>query len=196
MSIPVILASTSPYRKQILAKLDFPFSCCDPRVDETHLINESPKELVLRLAEAKAKAGALAYPEGLVIGSDQVAVIEGKIVGKPLNHETAVKQLMASSGKIITFYTGISLHNIASSHNESLCETFKVHFKHLSQQQIENYLSREQPYFCAGSFKCEGLGIALFERLEGKDPNTLIGLPLITLTEMLDRQDYDVLAQR
>ncbi|BAJ02520.1 Maf family protein [Shewanella violacea] len=196
MSTPIILASTSQYRKQILAKLDFPFSSCDPRVDEAHLVHESPTELVLRLAEAKAKAGALLYPEGLVIGSDQVAVIDGKIIGKPLNHDTAVKQLTASSGKVITFYTGISLHNIVSGHNESHCETFKVHFKHLSQQQIEHYLLREQPYYCAGSFMCEGLGIALFERLEGKDPNTLIGLPLITLTEMLASQGYDVLAQR
>ncbi|MPY26293.1 septum formation inhibitor Maf [Shewanella psychropiezotolerans] len=196
MSTPIILASTSQYRKQILAKLDLPFSCCDPRVDETHLADESPADLVVRLAEAKAKAGAQQYPEGLVIGSDQVAVIDGKIIGKPLNHETAVKQLTASSGKIITFYTGISLHNIASGQNESLCETFNVHFKHLSQLQIEHYLSREQPYYCAGSFKCEGLGIALFERLEGKDPNTLIGLPLIALTEMLARQGYDVLALR
>ena len=193
MSIPIILASTSQYRKQILAKLDLPFSCCDPRVDETHLADESPAELVVRLAEAKSRAGALQYSQGLVIGSDQVAVIDNKIIGKPLNHETAVKQLTASSGKVITFYTGVSLHNIDSGHNESLCETFKVHFRHLSAQQIENYLSREQPYYCAGSFKCEGLGIALFERLEGKDPNTLIGLPLITLTEMLIRQGYDVL---
>ena len=196
MSTTIILASTSQYRKQILAKLDLPFICCDPRVDETHLADETPTELVIRLAEAKAKAGALQSPEGLVIGSDQVAVIDGKIIGKPLNHETAVKQLTASSGKVITFYTGISLHNITSGHSESHCETFKVHFRHLSQLQIEHYLSKEQPYYCAGSFKCEGLGIALFERLEGKDPNTLIGLPLITLTEMLARQGYDVLAQR
>ena len=196
MSAPIILASTSQYRKQILAKLDLPFSCCDPRVDETHLADESPEELVVRLAEAKAKAGALQYPQGLVIGSDQVAVIDGKIIGKPLNHETAVKQLTASSGKVITFYTGISLHNITSGHSDSRCETFKVHFRLLSPQQIEHYLSREQPYYCAGSFKCEGLGIALFERLEGNDLNTLIGLPLITLTEMLARQGYDVLAQK
>ncbi len=194
MSIPIILASTSQYRKQILVKLGFSFTCCDPQVDESHLADESPAELVIRLAKAKAKTGAKQYSQGLVIGSDQVAVIEGKIVGKPLNHEAAVKQLMASSGKVITIYTGISLHNILSDHNESLCETFKVYFRHLTQLQIEHYLSREQPYHCAGSFKCEGLGIALFERLEGKDPNTLIGLPLITLTEMLNRQGYDVLA--
>ncbi len=194
MTETIILASTSPYRKQLLAKLDFQFSTCSPEVDETSKKNETPTDLVIRLAIDKALAGATQFKKGLVIGSDQVAVIDGCIIGKPHDHKNAVTQLMACSGKVITFYTGVALHNISTNQSESVCETFNVHFKTLNLKQIESYLAREQPYYCAGSFKCEGLGIALFERLEGKDPNTLIGLPLITLTEMLANQGFDVLA--
>ncbi|WP_076409567.1 nucleoside triphosphate pyrophosphatase [Shewanella sp. UCD-KL12] len=194
MTDKIILASTSPYRKQLLAKLDFAFSTCSPNIDEAHRQHEAPQDLVIRLAKEKALAGAAQFKEGLVIGSDQVAVIGGNIIGKPLNHENAIKQLMACSGKVITFYTGLALYNISTQHSQSVCETFNVHFKTLNLKQVESYLTREQPYYCAGSFKCEGLGIALFERLEGKDPNTLVGLPLITLTEMLANQGFDVLA--
>ncbi|WP_299789180.1 nucleoside triphosphate pyrophosphatase [uncultured Shewanella sp.] len=193
MPSQIILASTSPYRKEILSKLGIPFCCCSPDIDETPLPQETPEAHVTRLAKEKARAGAQSFDQGLVIGSDQVAVINGKIIGKPLNHEAAVSQLTSASNQIITFYTGIALHNITTNETEARCETFKVHFRALTQAQIEYYLRKEQPYFCAGSFKSEGLGIALFNRLEGKDPNTLIGLPLITLIDMLARQGYVVL---
>ncbi len=193
MSSQIILASTSPYRKEILSKLGIPFCCCSPDIDETPFKEEAPEAHVVRLAKEKAKAGARLFTQGLVIGSDQVAVINGNIVGKPLNHEAAVSQLTSASNQVITFYTGIALHNITTDVCEVRCETFRVHFRALTTAQIEYYLQREQPYFCAGSFKCEGLGIALFNQLEGKDPNTLIGLPLITLIDMLSRQGYVVL---
>jgi len=193
MPSQIILASTSPYRKEILSKLGIPFCCCSPDIDEAPLKEEAPEAHVVRLAKEKAKAGAALYTQGLVIGSDQVAVINGEIVGKPLNHQAAVSQLTSASNQVITFYTGIALHNITTDEYEVRCETFKVHFRALTTAQIEYYLQHEQPYFCAGSFKCEGLGIALFNQLEGKDPNTLIGLPLITLIDMLSRQGYVVL---
>lgn len=193
MPSQIILASTSSYRKEILSKLGIPFCTCSPDIDETPLNEEEPETHVVRLAKDKARVGAEMFTQGLVIGSDQVAVINGEIIGKPLNHEAAVSQLTAASDQVITFYTGIALHNITTGECEAHCETFRVHFKALTTAQIEYYLKKEQPYFCAGSFKCEGLGIALFERLEGKDPNTLIGLPLITLIDMLSRQGYEVL---
>ncbi len=193
MSKPLILASTSPFRKQLLEKLNLPFSCCSPEVDETPLENESPADLVLRLAKLKAAAGADKYSEGIVIGSDQVAVINNNIIGKPLNRETAIEQLSQSSGQAITFYTGLAVHNVKNGNVEAIVEPYIVHFRTLSQQAISNYVDIEQPFYCAGSFKCEGLGIALFEQLEGKDPNTLIGLPLISLIDLLHRQGVDVL---
>ncbi len=193
MPSQVILASTSSYRKEILSKLGIPFCTCSPDIDETPLKQETPEAHVVRLAKDKARAGADLFTQGLVIGSDQVAVINGEIVGKPINHEAAVSQLTAASDQVITFYTGIALHNITTGECEAHCETFRVHFRALTTAQIEYYLKKEQPYFCAGSFKSEGLGIALFNQLEGKDPNTLIGLPLITLIDMLSRQGYAVL---
>ncbi|GGI74000.1 Maf-like protein [Shewanella hanedai] len=196
MSLPLILASTSPFRKQLLAKLNIPFDTCSPNIDESAQIGESPETLVMRLALEKAVVGASQYPQGLVIGSDQVAVINGAIVGKPLTHEKAVEQLTLASTQVITFYTGLAVHNINTNKSETRVETFKVHFRELTPAQIEYYLQTEQPYFCAGSFKCEGLGIALFTQLEGKDPNTLVGLPLITLIDMLALQGYEVLSSR
>ena len=193
MSTPLILASTSPFRKQLLEKLQLPFSCCDPDVDETVKANETPEELVLRLAKAKAAAGAKSFSKGLVIGSDQVAVINGQIIGKPLNRDTAIAQLTQASGQAITFYTGLAVHNADTAQVEALVEPFTVHFRQLSQQKICRYVDLEQPFYCAGSFKSEGLGIALFERLEGKDPNTLVGLPLISLIDLLHKQGVDVL---
>ncbi|KFZ38670.1 septum formation inhibitor Maf [Shewanella mangrovi] len=190
----LVLASTSSFRKALLEKLALPFSTCAPDVDETPQTAESAIALVERLAISKAKAGAAQNANALIIGSDQVAVIDGNIVGKPLTEEKAVEQLMAAAGKSITFYTGLALYNSATGELDSLVEPFIVHFKSLSQAQIRYYVATERPLYCAGSFKCEGLGIALFERLEGKDPNTLIGLPLITLTEMLARQGIDVLS--
>lgn len=139
-------------------------------------------------------AGAKAHSKGLVIGSDQVAVINGEIVGKPLDRETAIAQLTQASGQAITFYTGLALYDIETQKMEALVEPFTVHFRPLSHAAICQYVDIEQPFYCAGSFKSEGLGIALFERLEGKDPNTLVGLPLISLIDLFHLQGVDVLS--
>lgn len=181
----LLLASTSPYRKMLLEKLQLPFDCAAPQVDETPLPGESAEALVLRLATAKAQALALAYPEHLIIGSDQVCVIDGSITGKPHTEVNARAQLRQASGQAVTFYTGLALYNSLSKQLQALCEPFHVHFRALSEAEIAAYVRLEQPLNCAGSFKSEGLGIALFDRLEGRDPNTLIGLPLIALLEML-----------
>lgn len=189
----LVLASTSPFRKAILEKLNLPFEVNAPQVDESPRANEAPQQLVERLACAKAVKVAEAYPDALVIGSDQVAVIGGHILGKPGNHEKAVKQLQQASGKTVTFLTGLCLHNTVTGMTRSEVVPFKVVFRELSAQQIENYLLADEPYNCAGSFKSEGLGIALFERLEGEDPNTLMGLPLIRLIRMLEREGVSVI---
>jgi len=188
MSFSVILASTSPFRRTILEKLGIPFEIASPETDETPLATETPQQLVRRLAIAKATAIAEQRDEGLVIGSDQVAVNDGVILGKPGDHATAVKQLQAASGKRITFYTGLCLINAATGNVQSEVVPFNVLFRPLKDSQIENYLQKEQPYNCAGSFKSEALGICLFEKLEGDDPNTLIGLPLIRLVRMLENE--------
>ena len=194
MRPPIILASTSVFRQSLLEKLAIKFDTCAPKVDESPHERESAIDLVKRLALTKAKAGANGRRQGLVIGSDQVALIDGDIVGKPLTRERAIAQLERASGKSITFYTGLALYNIATGESEVICEPFTVHFKALNSQQIIYHVDTEQPLYCAGSFKSEGLGIALFERLEGRDPNTLVGLPLIALTEMLQRQGVDILS--
>jgi MAF protein len=190
----LILASTSLYRQSLLQKLGLSFRSCDPAIDESAQLDESAHALVLRLAKAKAVAGATPFPDGLIIGSDQVAVIDGQIIGKPLNAENAVAQLSQASGKAITFYTGLALYNAKTGAMTAEVEPFTVHFRHLSHAQIVAYVEKEEPYYCAGSFKSEGLGIALFTRLEGRDPNALVGLPLILLTDMLLAQGVDVLA--
>lgn len=190
----LILASTSPYRKAILDKLGLPFECRAPQVDETPQPHETPAQLVARLAASKARAIAGQLDSGLIIGSDQLAVIDEQILGKPGSHARAVAQLRQASGRAVTFLTGLALLNAATARLQCEVVPFTVHFRHLRDQQIENYLAREQPYQCAGSFKSEGLGIALFERLEGDDPNTLIGLPLIRLIRMLEVEGLDVLA--
>lgn len=189
----LVLASTSPFRKSILQKLGVPFDCHAPEVDETPLTGESPSRLVERLSIAKAQAVAAHLKQGLVIGSDQVAVIDNEILGKPGTHENAVVQLLRASGKTVTFLTGLALVNAASGSIQAEVVPFKVVFRELSREQIDNYLNAEQPYNCAGSFKSEGLGIALFERLEGDDPNTLIGLPLIRLIRMLEKEGETVI---
>jgi len=192
----LVLGSTSPFRKTILEKLNLPFLCAKPNINETALANETPLALVERLSIEKAKAVAKEYPNALIIGSDQVAVCEGEILGKPHGFENGVKQLTMFSHKSITFYTGLCVFNSASNKITSIVEPFVVHFKPLSQIEIINYLNAEQPYNCAGSFKSEGLGICLFEKLEGKDPNTLMGLPLISLVALLKQHDVDVLAEQ
>lgn len=189
----LLLASSSPYRRQLLQKLALPFSCQSPNIDETPLPGEAPQQLVERLAIAKAQALAAAHPEHLIIGSDQVASFNGKILGKPGGFSQAYQQLAQCSGQTVRFYTGLCLLNTAQQRQQSSIETYQVHFRLLSEQQIQNYLEREQPYDCAGSFKCEGLGISLFESLSGQDPNTLVGLPLIALIRMLNKEGIDPL---
>jgi len=191
--VKLVLASTSPFRKALLERLGVSFSSDAPNIDESAKPNERAEQLVARLSEAKAKAVAANHPNSLIIGSDQVAVLDGKILGKPGDHPRAVAQLSAASGQCVTFYTGLCLYNSATGHIQLEVVPFRVYFRQLTPQQIENYLQREQPYQCAGSFKSEGLGITLFERLAGDDPNTLIGLPLIRLTRMLEREGVQVL---
>jgi len=189
----LVLASTSPFRRSILEKLGVPFDCHAPEVDETPHTGESPSQLVERLSIAKAQAVAAHLKQGLVIGSDQVAVIDDDILGKPGNHANAVAQLERTAGKTVTFLTGLALVNAATGSIQAEVVPFKVVFRQLTREQIENYLNVEQPYNCAGSFKSEGMGIALFERLEGDDPNTLIGLPLIRLIRMLEKEGETVI---
>jgi len=190
---PILLASSSPYRRELLAKLALPFEWTSPSIGETALIKENADDLVTRLAQDKARALAADYPRHLIIGSDQVALLDSEILGKPNNYERAFAQLKAASAKQVIFKTGLCLLN-AATHQIQICvEEFSVFFRELSDEQIHNYLIYETPYDCAGSFKCEGLGIALFNKLSGDDPNTLIGLPLIRLVEMLKREGVDPL---
>ncbi len=190
---PLVLASTSPYRKALLQRLGLAFTTVAPNVDETRRPGETPEYLVRRLAEEKARAVAQKFPDALIIGSDQVAVIGAEMLTKPGTHENAVGQLQRCSGQTVTFLTGLCLFNADSGKTQLEVVPFRVHFRPLNAVQIENYLRREQPYNCAGSFKSEGLGIALFERLEGDDPATLIGLPLIRLTRMLEAEGTRVI---
>lgn len=189
----LVLASSSPYRADLLKRLGLPFETRSPNIDETSLPGEQPEHLVARLAQAKARAVGAAFPRALVIGSDQVAVLDQHILGKPGSHERAAQQLRVAAGREVIFHTGLCLFNTATSYANTTVEPFRVQFRPLTGEQIEHYLRREQPYQCAGSFRCEGLGIALFERLQGDDPNTLIGLPLIRLTEMLNQEGHPVL---
>lgn len=186
--LPLILASSSPYRRQLLQRLNLPFSHQSPSIDETPKPGESANELVLRLASEKAMTVAENNPYALIIGSDQVAVLDEKILSKPGNAETALQQLSACSGRSVTFLTGLCLLNSQSGRQQQLVEPFTVHFRELTQDQLERYIQIEQPFDCAGSFKMEGLGISLFERLEGDDPNSLIGLPLIQLVKLLNKE--------
>ncbi|MEJ2528605.1 MAG: Maf family protein [Gammaproteobacteria bacterium] len=184
----LILGSTSPFRRELLNKLGLDFDVAAPDIDESIHLGEQPEEFVQRLALEKARAVATRYNNALIIGSDQVACIGKHILGKPGNRERALAQLSAASGQRVSFYTGLCLLNSASGGFQVTCEPFHVHFRDLTQEQIGRYLDSEQPYNCAGSFKSEGLGIALFERLEGDDPNSLIGLPLIKLVAMLQQE--------
>jgi MAF protein len=183
---PLLLASSSPYRRQLLTRLGFPFEAVSPDIDESPVINETAEQLATRLAQRKAEALAEAWPGHWIIGSDQVACLQDStVLNKPGNHEHAVAQLTRSSGQRVSFMTGLALLDSSSGSIQVHCEHFHAHFRHLSLKEIENYLYTEKPYDCAGSFKMEGLGIALFSELEGRDPNSLVGLPLIALTDML-----------
>lgn len=192
----IVLGSTSPFRKAILDKLNISFQTDKPEVDETPLANETAIQLVERLAVLKAEAVAKRWDNSLVIGSDQVALFDNEILGKPHTHENAVKQLTRFSGNKVTFLTGLALIDTKTGKTLSLVEPFEVHFKHLTENDIESYLLAEKPYNCAGSFKSEALGICLFEKLVGEDPNTLIGLPLIKLVGLFKQFGYDVLANQ
>lgn len=193
MSKPkIVLASSSPFRKMLLERLLVSFETINPDIDETPMMGETPIELVKRLAVEKAKAVASVYPNSLIIGSDQVAMHGKQIVGKPHTHERAVSQLRAASGKQIRLYTGLALINSNTKAVQSDVVPFTVHFKQLSEDVIENYLRKEEPYNCAGSVRAEGLGIALLKRFEGDDPNALIGLPLIRLVSMLEKEHYNL----
>ncbi len=189
----IILASSSPYRRRLLERLNLPFQCIHPQTDETPWPDEAPANLAARLALAKAESISTLYNDSLIIGSDQVASIEGSIIGKPGDFDTASAQLRSSSGRQVTFYTAIALISPNRDRQRVHVERFRVQFRTLSDGQIADYLDRERPYDCAGSFKAEGLGIALFERLIGDDPTSLEGLPLITLTTLLGELGVDIL---
>lgn len=185
----LILASSSLYRRQLLEKLQLPFTYQSPDIDETALANETPQALVQRLSISKAKSVATKQDHAsLVIGSDQVAVLGNKILGKPLNHANAVRQLSECSNQTVQFLTGLCLYNNISQTTHYSTEIFQVRFRALSKQQIENYLNKDQPYDCAGSFKAESLGISLFSQMQGNDPNILLGLPLIRLIDFLQQE--------
>ncbi len=190
---PLVLASTSRYRRALLEQLGLRFAAASPDIDETRRPNEPPEALVQRLAEAKARAVADAHPDALIIGSDQVACLDDQVLGKPGERPRAVAQLRAASGRSVLFLTGLCLLHAPTGKARVLCEPFQVRFRPLTDAQIAAYVDREQPYDCAGSFKSEGLGIALFEGLEGDDPNALIGLPLIRLIALLAEAGIDVL---
>jgi septum formation protein len=191
-SLPLILASTSPFRKELLNRLQLPFETFAPPVDESPLPQESPTQLVTRLAQWKACAAQSTFPKALIIGSDQVAVIDDTILGKPGSHAQAVQQLQMTSGKQIDFLTGLCLLNTETQHIQTDMVRFTVVFRRLTISQIENYLQMEKPYNCAGSFKSEGLGIVLLEKMVGEDPTALIGLPLIRLRRMLEEEGVQI----
>ena len=192
-STPLVLASTSRYRRELLLRLQWPFDVAAPAIDEATLPGERPADTALRLAEAKARAVAVIRTNALVIGSDQVADCDGVAVGKPTGHEDAVRMLSSLSGRTIVFHTGLALLNARTGRVQRECIDVSSTFRLLTLAQIEAYLQREQPYDCAGAVKSEALGIALFERIVSDDPTALIGLPLIALTRMLRGEGIDVL---
>lgn len=189
----IILGSSSPFRKQLLQQLDIAFETDSPDIDETPIDGETVEDMVLRLSIEKAAEIAKRHTNSLVIGSDQSALLNGKILHKPGNHATAVKQLQEASGQKVIFQTGLCLYNTENNTYQSKLVPYTVTFRTLTDEMIESYLQREKPYQCAGSFKSEGLGVALFESMEGTDPSALIGLPLIELTNMLSNEDFSVL---
>jgi septum formation protein len=189
----LVLASTSPYRRELLARLRIPFDVRAPEVDETALPGEAPRDIALRLAQSKARAVAAACPDALVIGSDQVAALDSKCLGKPGTHEKAVAQLEAMRGRCVTFHTALALLNTATGALQLADVPTEVYFRACSNAEIERYLAAERPYDCTGSAKIEGLGIALVERMVSDDPSALMGLPLMRLTTMLRNEGVAVL---
>lgn len=189
----LVLASSSRGRRELLDRLQLPYQCHSPDIDETPHSGETPHALVHRLALSKANAVATLFPHHCIIGSDQVALFEGDILGKPHTSEKACANLARFSGQRVTFLTGLALLDTRHQRHQVHVEPFEVVFRTLSTQEIENYVAKEQPLDSAGSFRMEGLGIALFEKLEGRDPNALIGLPLIALCDMLRQAGLDPL---
>lgn len=193
----VVLASSSPYRRELLQRLLRDFQCLSAAIDETPKPGESAQDLVLRLAEAKARAAAAQYPPNgqplLFIGSDQVAALDDQILGKPGNYNNAVNQLRQVSGNSLTFFTGLCVLDNRTSTADVCCVPCKVQFRRLTETQIHTYLDREPAFDCAGAFKSEGLGVSLIEHMETPDPTTLVGLPLIAVSRMLLRAGYDVI---
>lgn len=181
----LVLASSSVYRCELLKRLQIPFLTASPEVDETPFPGESARDTSLRLAQLKARALAQTYPDALIIGSDQVALLDGEQLGKPMTHENAAKQLRRMRGKTTYFYTALALFNSKTGVIQADVATNEVTLRALSDDEIETYLRKEQPYHCAGSAKSEGLGVALMSKMSGDDPNALIGLPLILLCNML-----------
>lgn len=189
----IILASTSLSRKKVLEKLAIPFECVPPVCDETPLPGESAEQLVVRLAKLKAQSLVAKYPNSLIIGSDQVGVLNDQVVGKPHTVENARIQLKKSSGNTFYFFTGMTVIDTQSMQSTTICEPFKVTFRHLTDAEIDAYIAKEMPLQCAGSFKCDELGITLFDKLEGNDINSLIGLPLLTLNKIMIKMGHNPL---
>ena len=188
----LVLASTSPFRKVLLQRLNIQFETVSPDIDESVHENELPQNLVQRLAKEKAKKGAETYAQALIIGSDQVAVCDNEILGKPGNHINATRQLTMLAGRQVIFQTGLCLYDANTRKSRVDVVTYTVQFRVLSAAEIDRYLNIEQPYNCAGSFKSEGLGISLFESMNGDDPNSLIGLPLIRLVSWLKEAGFSI----
>ena len=186
----LVLASASQARKSVLTKLKIPFETFAPSIDESVLSGESPTQLVERLSLAKARKVSQRYPSHLIIGSDQIAVVAGQMVGKPQNREDAIGQLTAASGETVTLFTGIALLNSKSGNTQLDVLPYRVVFRELSQSMIENYIDTDQPFDCSGSLRSEGLGIALLKEFDGSDSNILLGLPLIRLIDMLANENF------
>jgi len=193
LQAPVILASSSPFRKSLLERLQLTFECYSPDIDEDLQPGEPPGSYVCRLAEAKARVVADKFPDAVVIGSDQCALLDDQILGKPGSHGNALKQLKAAQGKTVVFHTGICVFQKSTGFSEVDDILFQVKFRQLSDAQLDHYLLVEQPYQCAGSFKSEGYGVSLFSQMQGDDPTALIGLPLIRLTGMLEKAGIEVI---
>ncbi|MDR2452106.1 MAG: Maf family nucleotide pyrophosphatase [Candidatus Accumulibacter sp.] len=192
---PLVLASTSPFRRELLGRLGLPFAIADPRADESPLPGEALEDTALRLSEAKARAVAPRFPEALIVGSDQIAILDGQAYGKPGTHDRAVRQLRAMRGRTVDFFTGLCLLDARNGKARVRGVPTRVTFRSLSDREIESYLIREQPYGCAGAARSEGLGIAIIARLESDDPNALIGLPLIALCDLLEEAGCPVLSE-
>ena len=184
----LVLASTSPYRRELLARLSLPFEVASPVVDESALPGETPDQLAERLAELKARTVAKAFPNALIIGSDQVAYCGQTVFGKPLTHDNAVRQLETMSGRTVTFATAICLVDASTGRARERIVDTRVTFRLLTRERIERYLQIEKPYNCAGSAKSEGLGIGLIAAMECTDPTALVGLPLIALCDLLESE--------